>query len=95
MTTRDDVTNVLAHGAWADGSSFEKVIRGLRAVGLSSVASPLRLTSLTQAVPALAQDRAGCRGLRPFPAPLAGRPWRSSLLYNTGARMLEAGLLNL
>ena len=31
MATGDDLTIVLAHGAWADGSSLEKVIRGLRA----------------------------------------------------------------
>ena len=53
MATGDDLTIVLAHGAWADGSSFEKVIRGLRAVGLKSVAAPLPLTSLTDDVAAL------------------------------------------
>ena len=53
MATRDDLTIVLVHGAWADGSSWEKVIRGLRVVGLKSVAVPLPLTSLTDDVAAV------------------------------------------
>jgi pimeloyl-ACP methyl ester carboxylesterase len=50
---QNDLTIVLAHGAWADGSSWEKVIRGLREAGLRSVAAPLPLTSLTDDVAAL------------------------------------------
>lgn len=53
MATTEAPTVVLAHGAWADGSSWEKVIRGLRAVGVKSVAAPLPLTSLTDDVAAL------------------------------------------
>ncbi len=45
--------SVLAHGAWADGSSWGKVIRGLRAAGLKSVAAPLPLTLLTDDIAAL------------------------------------------
>lgn len=40
-----DVTVVLAHGAWADGSSWAKVIDGLRGQGVRSIAAPLPLTS--------------------------------------------------
>jgi pimeloyl-ACP methyl ester carboxylesterase len=50
---RDDVTIVHAHGAWADGSSWEQVVRGLHAAGLKSVAAPLPLTALTEDVAAL------------------------------------------
>ncbi len=53
MSIRDGLAIVLAHGAWADGSSWEKVILGLRAEGLKSVAAPLPLTSLTDDVAAL------------------------------------------
>jgi pimeloyl-ACP methyl ester carboxylesterase len=49
----DDVSIVLAHGAWADGSSWAKVVRGLRAQGLASIAAPLPLTSLTEDVAAV------------------------------------------
>ena len=61
MPISDDLKVVLAHGAWADGSSWDKVIRGLRAAGVKSVAAPLPLTSLTDDVAALARtiERAG------------------------------------
>lgn len=48
-----DLTVVLAHGAWADGSSSGKVISGLRAAGVTAVAAPLPLTSLDDDVAAL------------------------------------------
>lgn len=44
---------VLAHGAWADGSSWNKVIAGLRSEGVKAVAAPLPLTSLADDVSAL------------------------------------------
>jgi pimeloyl-ACP methyl ester carboxylesterase len=47
------VTAVLAHGAWADGSSWSKVIASLRAEGVRSIAAPLPLTSLSDDVAAL------------------------------------------
>jgi pimeloyl-ACP methyl ester carboxylesterase len=47
------VTVVLAHGAWADGSSWRKVIAGLRDAGVDALAAPLPLTSLTDDVAAL------------------------------------------
>jgi pimeloyl-ACP methyl ester carboxylesterase len=53
MPVSDDCTVVLAHGAWADGSSWAKVIAGLRAAGVMSVAAPLPLASLTDDVAAL------------------------------------------
>ena len=51
--SRTDVSVVLAHGAWADGSSWSKVIGPLKADGLKVVAAPLPLTSLADDVAAL------------------------------------------
>jgi len=48
-----DMKVVLVHGAWADGSSWSKVIGGLAAHGVSAVAAPLRLTSFADDVAAL------------------------------------------
>src|ERR1700745_1285508 len=49
-----DIANVvLVHGAWADGSGWNKVITGLRARGIASVAAPLPLTTLTDDVAAV------------------------------------------
>ncbi|QBR01906.1 alpha/beta fold hydrolase [Paraburkholderia pallida] len=44
---------VLVHGAWADGSSWSKVIERLNARGVAAVAAPLPLTSLQDDVAAL------------------------------------------
>lgn len=48
-----DLTVVLAHGAWADGSSWQKVIAALRARDIRVAAAPLPLTSLADDVAAL------------------------------------------
>jgi pimeloyl-ACP methyl ester carboxylesterase len=50
------VNVVLVHGAWADGSSWAKVIMALAAQGFNVVAAPLPLTSFKDDVAAL--DRA-------------------------------------
>jgi pimeloyl-ACP methyl ester carboxylesterase len=47
------VTAVLVHGAWADGSSWGKVVSSLSAHGVKSIAAPLPLTSLPDDVAAL------------------------------------------
>jgi pimeloyl-ACP methyl ester carboxylesterase len=51
--SKSDVNIVLVHGAWADGSSWSKVIIGLKAKGLNTVTAPLPLTTLTDDVAAL------------------------------------------
>jgi pimeloyl-ACP methyl ester carboxylesterase len=51
--TSKDVSVVLAHGAWADGSSWARVITVLKAEGVNVSAAPLPLTSLGDDVAAL------------------------------------------
>jgi pimeloyl-ACP methyl ester carboxylesterase len=51
--SRGDVSLVLAHGAWADGSSWSKVIVALQKAGVTTTAAPLPLTSLEDDVRAL------------------------------------------
>ena len=48
-----DVRVVMAHGGWADGSSWARVITGLAAHGIEAVAAPLPLTDLADDVAAL------------------------------------------
>src|SRR5271167_4349253 len=48
-----DVSVVLVHGAWADGSSWAKVIAPLAASGIKAIAAPLPLTSFADDVAAL------------------------------------------
>jgi pimeloyl-ACP methyl ester carboxylesterase len=52
MATKD-VSAVLAHGAWADGSSWAQVIPALKAESVNVSAVPLPLTSLGDDVAAL------------------------------------------
>ena len=40
-------TFVLVHGAWADGSSWHKVIDALEAGGANAIAAPIPLTSVS------------------------------------------------
>jgi pimeloyl-ACP methyl ester carboxylesterase len=51
--THDKLTVVLVHGAWADGSSWNKVSTELQRRGFKVVAAQLPLTSLSDDVTAL------------------------------------------
>jgi pimeloyl-ACP methyl ester carboxylesterase len=53
MGTFENATVVVIHGAWADGSSWEPVIRRLQKEGLNVVAAPIPLTSLDDDAAAL------------------------------------------
>jgi pimeloyl-ACP methyl ester carboxylesterase len=46
-------TFVLVHGAWADGTSWRKVIDALEAGGVKAIAAPIPLTSVSDDVRAL------------------------------------------
>ena len=75
MATKD-VSVVLAHGAWADGSSWARVITGLTAEGVKVSAAPLPLTSLADDVAALN------RSVERMPAPivLAGHAYAGAVI---------------
>jgi pimeloyl-ACP methyl ester carboxylesterase len=62
MSGLSDASVVLVHGAWADGSSWAKVIGPLAADGIRVIAAPLPLTSFDDDVAAL--DRALERATR-------------------------------
>src|SRR5215469_8998818 len=86
MADRDDPTVVLAHGAWADGSSWERVVRGLRNAGLKSLAAPLPLTSLADDVQALERMLGRVGG----PVILAGHAYAGSVIAETHAEKVKA-----
>jgi pimeloyl-ACP methyl ester carboxylesterase len=50
---QSNVSVVLVHGAWADGSSWSKTIRALAGEGIKTIAAPLPLTSFQDDVTAL------------------------------------------
>jgi pimeloyl-ACP methyl ester carboxylesterase len=71
-----DVSVVLAHGAWADGSSWARVITALKAAGVSAVAAPLPLTSLSDDVAALNRSLERTEG----PIVLAGHAYAGAVI---------------
>jgi pimeloyl-ACP methyl ester carboxylesterase len=62
MKTFENATVVVVHGAWADGSSWEAVIRPLQERGLKVVAAPIPLTSLSDDAAALTRTIARTEG---------------------------------
>ncbi len=71
-----DVSVVLAHGAWADGSSWARVITALRAEAVNVVATPLPLTSLAEDVAALNRSLDRTEG----PIILAGHAYAGAVI---------------
>lgn len=81
-----DVSVVLVHGAWADGSSWSKIIGKLAADGHKVVAPPLPLTSFQDDVAAL--DRALERV--PGPVILAGHAYAGAVIAATRSEKARA-----
>ena len=50
---RAEISVVLVHGAWADGSGWDRVMSLLRTEGLKTMAAPIPLTSLSDDIAAL------------------------------------------
>lgn len=65
MSTQSNTTPtvVLVHAAWADGSSWAKVIAGLRRAGITTQSVQLPLTSLSDDAAAVEERSAGWKGL--------------------------------
>src|SRR5215470_16786914 len=76
MKNSNDVSVVLVHGAWADGSSWSKIIGPLAAAGIRVSAAPLPLTSFGDDVAALE------RALERLPGPivLAGHAYGGAVM---------------
>lgn len=70
---------ILAHGAWADGSSWSKVIAGLASQGVQAEAVPLPLTSLADDVVALDRSLDRADG----PVVLAGHAYAGGVIGAT------------
>ena len=81
-----DVNVMLVHGAWADGSSWAKVIAPLAAAGVKAVAAPLPLTSFADDVAAL--DRALERTTGPVV--LVGHAYAGAVIAATRDEKVQA-----
>jgi pimeloyl-ACP methyl ester carboxylesterase len=82
----NDVTLVLVHGAWADGSSWAKVIAPLAAGGVKTVAAPLPLTSFRDDVAALDRTLERTEG----PVVLAGHAYAGAIIGATHSDKVKA-----
>jgi pimeloyl-ACP methyl ester carboxylesterase len=72
----EDVSVVLAHGAWADGSSWAGVIAALKEEAVKVSAAPLPLTSLADDVTALNRSLDRTEG----PVVLAGHAYAGAVI---------------
>jgi pimeloyl-ACP methyl ester carboxylesterase len=81
-----DMSVVLVHGAWADGSSWAKVISALQAAGHKVLAAPLPLTSFEADVASVEQtlERA------PGPVVLVAHAYAGAVIAATTADEVKA-----
>ena len=82
----NNVAVVLVHGAWADGSSWAKVITALAASGVKAVAAPLPLTSFSDDVAALDRTLERVEG----PVVLAGHAYAGAVIGATRSDKVKA-----
>ncbi|MGP0001429.1 MAG: alpha/beta fold hydrolase [Acetobacteraceae bacterium] len=82
----NDLTVVLVHGAWADGSSWAKVIGPLAADGIKMVAAPLPLTSFHDDVAALDRTLERVTG----PVVLVGHAYAGAVIAATRSEKVQA-----
>ena len=81
-----DVSVVLAHGAWADGSSWTGVIAALKKEYVKVLAAPLPLTSLADDVDALNRSLDRTEG----PIVLAGHAYAGAVIALAGSERVRA-----
>ena len=77
----DGTTVVLVHGAWADGSSWRRVIRRLQAQGIATVAVQNPTTSLADDVAATRRAIAAVDGT----VVLVGHSWGGTVITEAGS----------
>ena len=82
----NDVSVILVHGAWADGSSWAKVIGPLAADGLKVIAAPLPLTSFHDDVAALDRTIERVAG----PVVLVGHAYAGAVIAATRSEQVRA-----
>ena len=82
----NDATVVLVHGAWADGSSWAKVIVALTASGVKTIAAPLPLTSFQDDVASLDRTLERVDG----PVILAGHAYAGGVIGATRGDKVKA-----
>lgn len=86
MSAFEDATIVVVHGAWADGSSWEPVIRRLQHEGLNIIAAPIPLTSLSDDAAMLRRTIARTQG----PVIVAGHAYAGAVVGTANGERVKA-----
>jgi pimeloyl-ACP methyl ester carboxylesterase len=86
VTVSENITAVVVHGAWADGSSWKDVVLGLEREGLRVVAAPIPLTSLSDDAAALKRVIARTDG----PVILAGHAYAGAVIAAVNDERVKA-----
>ena len=86
MNFSENTTVVLVHGAWADGSSWQAIIRPLQDRGLNVIAAPIPLTSLSDDAAALKRTIARTRG----PVIIAGHAYAGAVIATASDDRVKA-----
>lgn len=86
MTNSENITAVLVHGAWADGSSWKDVILGLERQGVRVLAAPIPMTSLSDDTAALERAIARTEGA----VTLAGHAYAGAVIATVTDERVKA-----
>jgi pimeloyl-ACP methyl ester carboxylesterase len=86
MKFPEKATVVVVHGAWADGSSWQAVLRPLEERGLNVIAAPIPLTSLSDDAAALKRTIARTQG----PLILAGHAYAGAVIATAHDERVKA-----
>jgi pimeloyl-ACP methyl ester carboxylesterase len=82
----ENLNVVLVHGAWADGSSWAKVIGPLAGEGVSVLAAPLPLTSFAEDTAAVERTLERVSG----PVVMVGHAYAGAVIAATGSEKVKA-----
>lgn len=82
----ENATVVVVHGAWADGSSWQAVVRPLEDRGLKVIAAPIPLTSLSDDAAALKRTIARTQG----PVVVAGHAYAGAVIATASDERAKA-----
>ncbi len=86
MRFSENATVVVVHGAWADGSSWQRVVRPLEDWGLNVIAAPIPLTSLSDDAAALKRTIARTQG----PLIVAGHAYAGAVIATANEERVKA-----
>src|SRR6201987_2092114 len=86
MRFPENATVVVVHGAWADGSSWQAIVRPLEDRGLKVIAAPIPLTSLSDDAAALKRTIARTDG----PVIVAGHDYAGAVIATANDERVKA-----